>query len=96
MENWVREKLDRGFANDLWRQNFPLNSLLITHTITSDHDPNFLEPVAESCSRKEFQFRFENTWLNETNYEKKVSNYWKAMPPKHMLPKLLSLSSFMA
>ncbi|XP_074377731.1 uncharacterized protein LOC141719258 [Apium graveolens] len=52
--SWVRERLDRAFANSEWWQKFPLYKLTVTHTISSDHDPIILEPVCVNHSRKQF------------------------------------------
>lgn len=93
--NWVREKLDTAFANAQWWRKFPLCNLSVTHTIYSDHDPIILEPLVVTWSRKQFRFKFENTWLNEPSFKNKVATYWKSIPPMQMLPKLLSVSSFM-
>lgn len=94
--NWVREKLDRAFANDLWWRKFPLCSLTVKHAIKSDHDPIFLDTVSVAVSRKNFRFRFENTWLNEPDFKKDVAEFWHNIPAIHVLPKLLSVSSFLA
>ncbi|XP_074346921.1 uncharacterized protein LOC141685732 [Apium graveolens] len=51
-ENWVRERLDRAFADDPWWRKFSLCKLSVTHSIKSDHDPIFLEPVNVEFSRK--------------------------------------------
>lgn len=37
--NWVRERLDREFANNDWWRKFPLCTLKVNHTTFSDHDP---------------------------------------------------------
>ncbi|KAL8149291.1 hypothetical protein AgCh_006337 [Apium graveolens] len=47
-------------------------------------------------SRKQFRFRFENTWLQEPSFKEEVTQFWKEIPKIHLLPKLLSVSSFMA
>lgn len=58
--------------------------------------PILLDTVSSDYSRKNFRFRFENTWLNEPNFKKEVSEFWCTIPAIHVLPKLLSMSSFMA
>lgn len=75
---WVRESLDQAFANEAWWRKFPLCQLSVSHTIMSDHDPIMLEPVSVTFSRKQFRFKFENTWLNEPSFKKEVSDYWKS------------------
>lgn len=71
-------------------------NLLVTHTISSDHDHIVLKPLHATWYRKRFRFRFENTWLNEPNLKKEVEEFWKAIPSINMLLKLLFVSSFMA
>lgn len=93
--NWVRERLDRAFASFSQWQKFPLCKLNITHTIVSNHDPIFLELCHVSFSRKNFRFKFENTWLKEPNFNWEVSYFWNLLSASHLLPKLLSVSSFM-
>lgn len=73
--NWIRERLDRAFANDSWWRKFPLCKLSVTHTITSDHDPIVLEAVCVTHSRTQFRFKFENTWLNEPTFKKEVLDF---------------------
>lgn len=94
--NWVRERLDRAFAENNWWQKFPLCKLTVTHTIYSDHDPIILELLDMSYSRKQFRFRFENIWLKEPSFHEEVSSYWQGIPTIFLLPKLISVSSFMA
>lgn len=49
-----------------------------------------------SYSRKQFRFRFENIWLKEPSFHEEVSSYWQGIPTIFLLPKLISVSSFMA
>ncbi|XP_074355844.1 uncharacterized protein LOC141695503 [Apium graveolens] len=93
--NWVRERLDRAFADANWWRKFPLCKLSVIHTIKSDHDPILLELVNTEFSRKQFRFKFENTWLHEPSFKEEVVHYWEDIPKIHLLPKLLSVSSFM-
>ncbi|KAL8127117.1 hypothetical protein AgCh_014147 [Apium graveolens] len=93
---WVRERLDRAFASQDWWHKFPLCRLSVSHTITSDHDPISLELCHVAFSRKKFIFKFKNAWLREPKFNEEVVSYWKNIPASHFLPKLLSISSFMA
>lgn len=93
---WVREKLDRAFASVGWWLKFPLCSLKVFHTSVSDHNPILLELFHVNMSKKVFRFRFENIWLKEVNFIKDVSAVWKELPVAHLLPKLLSVSAYMA
>lgn len=94
--NWVRERLDRAFASSSWLHKFPLCKLSVIHTTVSDHDPILLELCNVAMSRKKFRFRFENVWLKEPNFHNEVSDFWRRLPASHILPKLLSISEFMA
>lgn len=94
--DWVRERLDRAFGNDSWWQMFPLCTLTVFHTVVSDHEPIKLELVNTSVTKKQFQFRLENTWLKEESFHEDVAKYWKNLPAVHLLPKLISVSNYMA
>ncbi|XP_074361140.1 uncharacterized protein LOC141701372 [Apium graveolens] len=93
---WVREKLDRGFANSSWWNKFPMYSFKLSHTSVSDHEPILLELLKADISKKTFRFRFENMWLRDPNFVKEVTDVWKTIPILHLLPKLFEVSSFMA
>lgn len=93
---WVREKLDRAFANVGWWLKFPLCNLKVLHTSCSDHEPLLLDLIHANVSIKVFRFRFENIWLKEKNFIKDVSAVWRELPVMHLLPKLLSVSTYMA
>lgn len=95
IEGWVRERLDRAFATSHWWAKFPLCNLKVIRTSRSDHDPIQLELLHVIKSKKKFRFRFENTWLHEPTFVKEVSNNWGNLPAIHLLPKLLSISTFM-
>lgn len=94
--DWVREKLDRGFSTESWLTKFPANNLRVIHTSVSDHEPIVLELLKTSVSKKEFRFRFENIWLKEPSFVQEVSEIWSSIPIKHLLPKIIEVTSFMA
>lgn len=75
---------------------FPLCKLSVHHVVSSDHDPIFLDLVSTSFSRKTFRFRFENTWLREPSFRQEVTNFWTDLPTINIVPKLISVSGFMA
>lgn len=95
-QNWVRERLDRAFATNSWWLKFPLCNLSVHHVTRSDHDPINLDLLSVAISRKVFRFRFENTWLEEPTFRTEVSDFWLSLPSTHVIPKLLSVTSFMA
>ncbi|XP_074346127.1 uncharacterized protein LOC141684889 [Apium graveolens] len=94
--SWVQEKLDRCFATEAWWSKFPLCMLSVFHVTASDHDPIKLELMCTSISKKQFRFRFENTWLKEPNFHAEVSSFWQQLPAIHLLPKLVELSRYMS
>ncbi|KAL8156575.1 hypothetical protein AgCh_001610 [Apium graveolens] len=94
-KDWVRERLDRAFATASWWQKFPLCKLCVHHTICSDHEPIQLELCSLAHSRRQFRFRFENTWLKEESFHDEVSAFWKNISPVQLLSKLSAISVFM-
>lgn len=88
--------MDRAFATRAWWNKFPLCKLSVSHVIYSDHDPILLNLLNVSISGKKFHFKFENTWLKDPSFRKEVADYWLSLPCTHILPKLISVSSFMA
>lgn len=93
---WVRERLDRAFAVNEWWHKFPLCTLKVIHTTCSDHDPIQLSLFDTTVSRKQFRFRFENSWLKEPAFKEEMANVWKSLPTMNILPKLMSMSSHMS
>lgn len=94
--NWVRERLDRAFASTTWWSKFPLCRLFVQTISVSDHDPITLDLLNVAITRKEFRFKFENTWLKEPNFLKDVTAHWESIPKTHLLPKLMEVSKYMA
>ncbi|XP_074342205.1 uncharacterized protein LOC141679663 [Apium graveolens] len=94
--DWVKERLDRAFATRSWPHSFPMCKLSVIRTSVSDHDLILLDLYSLDFTQMEFQFRFENTWLQEPNFHKKTSDFWLSLPPSHIIPKLISVSNFMA
>ncbi|XP_074342378.1 uncharacterized protein LOC141679916 [Apium graveolens] len=70
--NYVWERLDRAFTTDTWWHKFPMCNLSVIHTTRSDHDPIKLDLAAFSFSRKQFRFRFKNTWNFFHKFREKV------------------------
>ena len=70
--------------------------LNVHHTPVSDHDPIQNDLLSVSFARKQFRFMFENTWLKEPGFFSDVAEFWTDLPSTHLLPKLISVSSYMA
>ncbi|XP_074360389.1 uncharacterized protein LOC141701635 [Apium graveolens] len=84
--DWVREKLDRAFPTDLWWHMFPLCTLSVTHSSISVHDPIILNFFNTNVTKKQFRFKFENTWLKEPTFHTEVTKFWKELPSSHLIP----------
>ncbi|XP_074356664.1 uncharacterized protein LOC141696420 [Apium graveolens] len=63
---------------------------------SKDHDTIFLDLINTSFSCKDFRFRFENTWLREASFRHEVTNFWLSLSATNIIPKLVSVSGFMA
>lgn len=94
-ENWGRERLDRVFATESWWRPFPLCNLRLLHTICSDDEPIHLELRSLSHTKRQFRFRFENTWLKEESFHEEVCEYWGSLSSMQFLPKLIDIFTFM-
>lgn len=66
------------------------------HAIKSDHEPFNLSLFNIVVTKKQFRFKFENTWLKEDSFHSDVSSFWRNLLPSHLLPKLISVSAYMA
>lgn len=62
----------------------------------SDHNPIKMELFNTSMSKKQFRFKFENTWLKEDNFHSDVIAFWRQLSAIHILPKLISMTFYMA
>lgn len=94
--DWVLERLDRAFSNDSWWHMFPLCTLTMFHAVVSDHESIKLELANTVVTKKQFRFKFENTWLKEESFKVDVANYWRNLPAIHLLSKQISVSNYMA
>ncbi|KAL8105033.1 hypothetical protein AgCh_028992 [Apium graveolens] len=94
-DDWVQERIDRAFATSGWHSKFPLCKMNVVKASVSDHDPIVLELVHVMISKREFRFKFENTWLKEKSFINDVSSFWSEIPTMSLLPKLSSVSKYM-
>ncbi|XP_074327330.1 uncharacterized protein LOC141665251 [Apium graveolens] len=94
--NWVKERLDRVFVTEEWWKKFPLCMLKVSHATSSDHEPIQISLCDTSVLRKQFRFRFENSWLKEPSFKEENIKAWKEIPTMNIIPKLISLSKFMS
>lgn len=94
--NWIRERLDRAFASEAWWTLFPLCNLTVITQRVQIMTPSSSIFLALLTQRSSFIFRFENAWLKEESFTADVSKTWRDLYPSLLLPKLLSVTSFMA
>ncbi|GAU43015.1 hypothetical protein TSUD_28340 [Trifolium subterraneum] len=72
----IEERLDRVMASASWLQLFPqvrLSNLLASH---SDHSPILLQCKPIIRTHISYSFRFENSWLKESDLEDVVVEGW--------------------
>ncbi|GAU19166.1 hypothetical protein TSUD_89310 [Trifolium subterraneum] len=72
----IEERLDRAMASTSWLQLFPqvrLTNLLASH---SDHSPILLQCKPIIRTQINHSFRFENSWLKESDLEDVVVEGW--------------------
>ncbi|GLT52768.1 hypothetical protein SLA2020_260880 [Shorea laevis] len=73
----IRERLDRAWANPLWKEVFP--EALVKHLprISSDHCPIMvvLNPLIPTIGKK--PFRIEKFWMDHHSFKDLVSIHWK-------------------
>ncbi|KAA3466274.1 reverse transcriptase [Gossypium australe] len=76
----IRERLDRGVANEGWRTLFPTGMIYhLPHSI-SDHCPILLDTICERIRSRASQFKFEVWWTTEDSFETKVRQTWESTP----------------
>lgn len=88
----VRERLDRGVANDLWNVMF-LNAILANREmLKSDHRPLILDTEGmqrESTHSREGARRFEARWLKEETVAEIVHAAWERAASQGQGPDLM-------
>jgi hypothetical protein len=71
----IRERLDRGFANQNWVHIFPNSLIKHFPAIQSDHCPILLS-TSGSYQNIPKLFRFEVIWIRDHSSLKVVANAW--------------------
>jgi hypothetical protein len=74
----IQERLDRFFANDLWRDMFRFAKVDNLGFFSSDHRPILLNsnPDVPFLRNSGDSFRFEPYWLKEDDYNNVVKSAW--------------------
>ncbi|KAA3489552.1 reverse transcriptase [Gossypium australe] len=78
VNNNIRERLDRGVANEKWRSLFPIYKIFhLPHSI-SDHCPLLLNIEDENTQVGNTHFKFEAWWITEESLEKEIRDCWES------------------
>ncbi|KAK8568825.1 hypothetical protein V6N12_007365 [Hibiscus sabdariffa] len=74
----IRERVDRGVANDLWWNTF--QDFTMDHIAHSflDHCPLLLNTVGVTDTQRQWHVKFEASWLLEDSCEHEVLTLWNA------------------
>ncbi|XP_017648047.1 uncharacterized protein LOC108488269 [Gossypium arboreum] len=77
-ETNIKERLNRGVANEKWMQLFPNGTIHhLTHTI-SDHYPLLISTNSGKSSNRSQSFKFEAWWIMEESFEQEVRIAWES------------------
>uniref|UniRef100_A0A803PAK3 CCHC-type domain-containing protein n=1 Tax=Cannabis sativa TaxID=3483 RepID=A0A803PAK3_CANSA len=94
----VKERLDYGFINSMWFNNFNVPTVSYLDFFQSDHRALLVQinPLLSTCNQKfKSRFRFEKLWLNEDMCSEIIANNWKnatADPTTLILQNLIACS----
>lgn len=86
--NWVQEQLDRGLANQAWRDLFPAAKVKVWDVSTSDHFPLYLQLNKQVYVPRVTRFRFENVWIREKECLNLVKHAWASTEGQGILDKI--------
>lgn len=78
------ERIDRCFANPLWRVLYP--EVVVTHLprIYSNHHPVLIELWKPGSDRANRPFRFQSMWLLHPNFQRVVKDAWSNESSLHL------------
>jgi hypothetical protein len=90
------KNLDRALSNEDWCQLFPNAKLECLTATSSDHYPLWLvcDPVI-SFPHRGRQFKFENAWLAEPEFDAFVRDHWRSYSAQDIVSKLDQCASDM-
>ncbi|XP_012480837.1 uncharacterized protein LOC105795718 [Gossypium raimondii] len=78
LETNIKERLDRGVANDKWRQLFSTSNIKhLTHSM-SDHCPLLINTKRGNSYKGNLKFKFEAWWLMEEMIKEVVKESWES------------------
>ncbi|XP_074359619.1 uncharacterized protein LOC141699666 [Apium graveolens] len=86
--NWIQERLDRGFANQRFRNLFPNAVVHVLEVSTSDHLPLLLNLNMQVYMPKAKRFCFENIWVRESECLNLVRDNWNVNGNESIMEKI--------
>ncbi|KAA3485169.1 reverse transcriptase [Gossypium australe] len=86
-ETNIRERLDRGLANEKWLNLFPLGNIHHLSYSTSDHCPLLINSDKVSRGSGDRNFHFEVWWTMEDSFESTLKEIWD-FPTESIMGKL--------
>lgn len=85
---WIQERLDRGLANQQWRDMFSDAEVTVLDVSSSDHLPLSLKLNKQMYVPRSHRFRFENMWLREKDCVHIVQSSWSEMSNRDIMSKI--------
>lgn len=85
---WVQERIDRAMVSDSWLSLFPQARLTNLIAAMSDHTPILIETAPRTISSRNFRFRFENSWLRESDLVLVVNSSWEESSSLDLISRL--------
>lgn len=82
------EKLDWFFTSEAWTLTYPDTTALSLARITSDHIPCVIK--IGTCIPRSKVFRFENFWLQQSQFKEVVKNIWDQQVAETNIAKIIS------
>ncbi|KAA3474024.1 reverse transcriptase [Gossypium australe] len=79
-ETNIRERLDRGVANEEWLFLFPIGNIQYLPFFSSDHCPILLNTDISTILKGHRSFRFEARWTMEGTFEGMIREFWDSSP----------------
>ncbi|KAA3471101.1 reverse transcriptase [Gossypium australe] len=92
LETNIRERLDRGVANDEWISLFPMGRVQHLPFSTSDHCPLLINTVSVNSYSRHHRFHFEVWWTMEESFEEVLRGIWESSS-EPLMEKLKSLQN---
>ncbi|KAA3462419.1 non-ltr retroelement reverse transcriptase [Gossypium australe] len=74
----IRERLDRGVANEEWLLLFPMVNIQHLPHSTSDHCPVLINTDNSYISTGHRRFHFEAWWTMEESFEGMIREFWES------------------